>query len=162
MPQANFPFRKAVSDMDVDVPRGAGDAAYLAELREALPQILSAHRPDLVLYDAGVDVFSNDQLGYLQLSHAGIYQRDLYVLDACVAAGIPVAAVIGGGYDRDALALARRHGLVHRAACDAADRTRARPPFERPTHEAVLCALVVLAGEARRARAWGRLQAGSR
>ena len=112
----NFPFRKSPSDLDVDVPRGADDYAYLSLLREALPTALAAHRPDLVLYDAGVDIFAGDELGHLQVTHAGIYQRDLYVVDTCVAAGVPVACVIGGGYDRDARALARRHGLVHRAA----------------------------------------------
>lgn len=112
----NFPFRKARSDLDVDLPKGTGDAAYLSALRETLPRILSTHQPDLVLYDAGVDVYAGDQLGYLALSHAGIYQRDLYVIDECCRRRIPVACVIGGGYDRDPLALARRHGLVHRAA----------------------------------------------
>ena len=113
---ANFPFRKARSDWDIDVPRGAGDAEFLRLLEGALPVLLKQHRPELVLYDAGVDVFKGDQLGHLELSHAGLYKRDLYVIDTCVAAGIPTVCVIGGGYDCDARALARRHGLVHRAA----------------------------------------------
>ena len=111
---ANFPFRKQASDLDVDVPRGTGDRGYLQMLREHLPAVL-AWGPDLVLYDAGVDVYKGDQLGYLNVSHAGIYERDRYVIDSCVAAGVPIACVIGGGYDRDALALARRHALLHRA-----------------------------------------------
>ena len=113
---ANFPFRKTASDLDVDVERGTGDSAYLALLADALPRLLEEHRPQLVLYDAGVDVFERDQLGYLEVTHAGIWRRDSYVIDTCVAAGVPIACVIGGGYDRDARALARRHGLVHRAA----------------------------------------------
>lgn len=112
---SNFPFRKATSDLDVDVARGTGDKQYMALLRDALPALLTRHKPDLVLYDAGVDPFAGDQLGHLELSHAGLYQRDLFVIDTCVAAGIPTACVIGGGYDRDRLALARRHALVHRA-----------------------------------------------
>ena len=57
---ANFPFRKAASDLDVDVPRATDDEAYLSLLREALPAAIAAHRPDLVLYDAGVDVFTSN------------------------------------------------------------------------------------------------------
>ena len=92
---ANFPFRKCTSDLDIDMPRGTGDTEYLQTLREELPAVLSLHQPDLVLYDAGVDVHAVDDLGYLKLSHAGIYQRDLYVIDTCVSAGVPVACVIG-------------------------------------------------------------------
>nr|WP_308428138.1 hypothetical protein [Halomonas hamiltonii] len=73
---------------------------------------------DVVLYDAGVDVHHDDRLGYLSLSSDGLYARDRYVLDLCRHAAIPVAAVIGGGYDRDITALATRHALLHRAAAD--------------------------------------------
>ena len=46
-------------------------------------------------------------------------RRDLYVISECVRRGVPVACVIGGGYDKDRAALARRHTIVHRAARDA-------------------------------------------
>ena len=32
--QNNFPFRKVASDLDVDLPDGCGDAAYLAALEQ--------------------------------------------------------------------------------------------------------------------------------
>jgi hypothetical protein len=48
-----------------------------------------------------------------------LYARDYEVLSRCVAAGIPVAAVIGGGYDHNMDALAERHSLLHRAATAA-------------------------------------------
>ncbi|MDP3534365.1 histone deacetylase [Halomonas sp. M1] len=114
----NFPARKATSDLDVALPNGMGDDAYLAELASWLPGILAAYQPDAVLYDAGVDVHQDDRLGYLALSNQGLYARDHYVLSCCHDADIPVAAVIGGGYDRDILALAGRHAQLHRAAAD--------------------------------------------
>ena len=120
----NFPFRKCASDLDLDLPPGTGDAEYLARLRDALPTVLRRSAAQLVLYDAGVDVFRDDKLGWLQLSHAGIWQRDVAVLDACAAAGVPVATVIGGGYDRDLLALARRHAIVVKAAAHVWRRRR--------------------------------------
>jgi acetoin utilization deacetylase AcuC-like enzyme len=112
----NFPFRKSVSDLDIDLPPGTDDAAYLAKLADVLPRVLVAAQPDLVLFDAGVDVAAVDSLGYLQLSDQGIFDRDRFVLDACARAGLPVVTVIGGGYCTDLAELARRHAIVFRAA----------------------------------------------
>jgi acetoin utilization deacetylase AcuC-like enzyme len=115
---ANFPFRKQASDLDVELPVGMEDDAYLAVLAAHLPDLLSQQRPDLVLYDAGVDPHRDDLLGKLALSDAGLFRRDRTVIDTCLAAGAAVACVIGGGYARDIPALARRHSLVHRAATE--------------------------------------------
>jgi hypothetical protein len=52
------------------------------------------------------------------LPDAGLYRRDRYVLESCVARGIPTACVIGGGYDADVDRLARRHCIVHHAASE--------------------------------------------
>lgn len=117
--EANFPFRKQASDLDVGLPIGMEDDAYLAALAQYLPDLLAQVRPDLVFYDAGVDPHKDDLLGKLSLSEAGLYRRDQYVLSTCLQAGIPVACVIGGGYSQDIDALARRHSLVHRAASEA-------------------------------------------
>jgi acetoin utilization deacetylase AcuC-like enzyme len=116
--EANFPFRKQKSDLDVGLPAGADDAAYLKAVEMYLPAVLGAFRPDLVLYDAGVDPHEADGLGKLALTEAGLFRRDQMVLKMCLGAGYPVAAVVGGGYSRDLTALARRHCLVHRAASE--------------------------------------------
>ena len=57
--------------------------------------------------------------GWFPATDAGLYRRDLYVLETCLHWGAPVACVIGGGYSQDIDALARRHSLVHRAATEA-------------------------------------------
>lgn len=114
--EANFPFHKEQGDFDVALPAGVEDDAYLAVLVQWLPDLLTQVRPDLVLYDAGVDPHRDDALGKLALSDAGLLRRDRFVLESCVRRGIPVATVIGGGYSKDIDALARRHTLVHRAA----------------------------------------------
>ncbi len=116
----NFPLRKAASDLDVPLPAGCGDAAYEAALAPALVGVLDSFRPQLVLYDAGVDVWEGDALGGLALSHAGIYKRDSYVFRECAKRHVSVASVIGGGYDRDVAALGRRHSLMVRAAARVA------------------------------------------
>lgn len=117
--EANFPFRKQASDLDVGLPVGMEDDAYLAALAQRLPDLLTHVRPDLVLYDAGVDPHKDDLLGKLALTDAGLYRRDQYVLSTCLNWGAPIACVIGGGYSSDIDALARRHSLVHRAATEA-------------------------------------------
>ena len=79
-----------------------------------------------MLYDAGVDPHETDRLGRLSLSTSGLRRRDELVLRRCVERGIPVASVIGGGYDVDHDALARRHALVVYAAIDVWKHARVR------------------------------------
>ena len=114
--EANFPGRKQQSDLDVPLPIGLDDDGYLQILASHLPDLLSQVKPDLVLYDAGVDTHVGDRLGKLALSDRGIYRRERMVLSTCKAAGCPVASVIGGGYGKDMSALVYRHSLLHRAA----------------------------------------------
>ena len=112
----NFPFRKQNSDFDIALPDSTGTAVYLETLADMLPQLLDRFAPDLVLYDAGVDVHREDLLGRFELDDAGIEARDALVIAECRRRGVPVACVIGGGYDRDHLVLARRHSILHRVA----------------------------------------------
>jgi acetoin utilization deacetylase AcuC-like enzyme len=114
--EVNFPGTKQRSDLDVGLPEGMEDNAYLQVLDQHLPDLLRQVQPDLVLYDAGVDPHRGDRLGKLALTDTGLYQRDLQVLSTCIAQGYPVACVIGGGYCEDMTALVYRHSLLHRAA----------------------------------------------
>jgi acetoin utilization deacetylase AcuC-like enzyme len=114
---SNFPLRKQTSDHDLPLADDLDDDAYLAAVGRLLPELLEQVQPQLVLYNAGVDPHRDDRLGRLALSDTGLLLRDRMVLEACLRRGIPVATVIGGGYD--ALpALVRRHGLVFRASAE--------------------------------------------
>lgn len=97
----NYPFEKEVSDLDVALPDGAGDDAYLAALEQALGQMLSRFAPQLVIYLAGADPHEGDRLGRLKLSMAGLAARDRMVLDTAAARGLPVAIAMAGGYGRN-------------------------------------------------------------
>ena len=108
----NFPARKARSDMDVDIPKGADDDHYLTQVEQAFEKAVERSKPGFVFYDAGVDIYEHDPLGLLKVSFDGIRQRDRLILQLCKQKGLPVATVIGGGYDDDRQALARRHALV--------------------------------------------------
>lgn len=116
---SNFPLRKASSDCDLALADGLEDDAYIAAIGDLIPELLERVGPQLVLYNAGVDPHRHDRLGRLALSDQGLLRRDHLVLDACLRRGIPVATVIGGGYD-DLQRLVARHGLVFRAAAEQA------------------------------------------
>ena len=108
----NFPARKAISDLDVEVAKGAADDEYLAIVESTLDRALELSQPDIVLYDAGVDIYRDDPLGLLNISLEGIAHRDRLVLERCRHLNLPVATVIGGGYDNDRPALAQRHAIA--------------------------------------------------
>ncbi|EDL55109.1 Histone deacetylase/AcuC/AphA family protein [Vibrio mediterranei AK1] len=96
--EKNFPARKPLSDMDVPLSRGASDKEFLASFKQVVELAIRLHQPDLIIYDAGVDIHEDDELGYLQVTLNGVCQRDLWMLDYCRNKGIPVACVVGGGY----------------------------------------------------------------
>ncbi|WP_434685922.1 histone deacetylase family protein [Pseudanabaena minima] len=116
--QINFPSVKQFSDRDVPLREGMEDDEYLRTLANHLPDLLTEFKPDLVLYDAGVDPHIGDRLGKLALTDAGLYRRDMQVLSTCISQGFPVACVIGGGYCEDMRSLVYRHSLLHRAASE--------------------------------------------
>ncbi|MGV8843836.1 MAG: histone deacetylase [Pseudomonas sp.] len=117
--EQNFPAHKAQSDWDIPLPKGLGDADYLKVLEDALNYLLPLYQPDLVLYDAGVDVHRDDTLGLLNLSDQGLAMRDSAVIEHCLGRDIPLVGLIGGGYDKDRALLARRHAQLHFSAAEA-------------------------------------------
>jgi acetoin utilization deacetylase AcuC-like enzyme len=94
----NFPFRKAASDLDVELDDGTGDAAYLGTLRAALDVAFQRCDADLAIYLAGADPYVHDRYGRLALTKAGLAARDRLVIDALATRGIPVAVAMAGGY----------------------------------------------------------------
>ncbi|WP_214000260.1 histone deacetylase [Arsukibacterium sp.] len=118
--EKNFPARKINSDWDIGLAKQCSDTEYLETVSQSLECLLNWHQPELVLYDAGVDIHQQDELGLLDISTEAIYQRDLQVLTACRNRNIPVAAVIGGGYQRDVAALTQLHLQLFKAAFSVA------------------------------------------
>lgn len=94
----NFPFRKEVSHLDVALPDGTGDQAYLAALDQALATMSRRFDPQFVIYLAGADPFEGDRLGRLKLTRAGLAARDARVFDFCRRRGLPLAITMAGGY----------------------------------------------------------------
>lgn len=116
--EKNYPTDKVPGDLDVGLPDGLGDADYLDALRLHMPRLLDAVQPDLVFYNAGVDPHRDDRLGRLALGDEGLAARDRHVVGEAWRRGIPLVAVIGGGYATDIEALAGRHALVFEAMAE--------------------------------------------
>ena len=113
---SNFPYEKKQGWMDISLPSSVGDNQYLETLKQTLKSIQDKITPDIVLYDAGVDIFLKDKLGNLEVSLDGIRQRDYMVLDHYRKKNIPVATVIGGGYSKNYQELASRHSIIFETA----------------------------------------------
>jgi len=107
--EKNFPARKARSTLDVGLPDGVDDDGYLAALDATLRPFLDEHRPDIILYQAGVDPFAEDRLGRLSLTREGLVARENLIADLALARGLPLASTVGGGYGDDVMAIAERH-----------------------------------------------------
>jgi acetoin utilization deacetylase AcuC-like enzyme len=112
--ESNFPVRKARSTLDIGLPDRTGDDAYLDALAAHLPPLAHQAKPDLILYQAGVDPHVDDKLGRLALTDAGLTERDRLVGALARSMGVPIASVLGGGYGADPAAVAARHANVMR------------------------------------------------
>lgn len=97
----NFPFHKETSSLDIALPDGAGDAAYLDALQVGLQHSLENAHAGLVIYLAGADPYSGDRLGRLALSKKGLAERDRMVFSCVQQAGLPIAVVMAGGYGKN-------------------------------------------------------------
>jgi len=118
----NHPARKERGTLDVALADGCDDHGYLEALDRHLPAALERHRPDLVLYQAGVDALAEDRLGRLALTGAGLAARDARVFEGCERLGVPVVVTLGGGYARPIEASIEAHLDVWRATRAARDR----------------------------------------
>jgi acetoin utilization deacetylase AcuC-like enzyme len=96
----NYPLFKTNSTLDIELPDGIQDDAYLESLARHLPSVF-AHEPEVVFYLAGADPFAGDKLGRLALSIDGLRERDAYVLRECYERDLPVVTVMSGGYGKD-------------------------------------------------------------
>ncbi len=97
--QDNYPQVKPPGSIDIGLPRGTDDEAYLRALDPMVERVV-ARMPDLVVYVAGADPYVDDQLGRLALTREGLRRRDRLVFQALAATGVPVVVVLAGGYAR--------------------------------------------------------------
>lgn len=114
--ERNYPLRKEQSDLDIGLPDGMTDQAYLNILRETLPRIADRFQPDFVFYQSGVDILESDKLGRLSISRDGCRARDRFVFEFCRQQRLPVAVSMGGGYSPRIADIVEAHANTFRMA----------------------------------------------
>lgn len=105
----NFPYQKQTSDYDLGLAKHTTDEAYLSQLNTWLTLIILTEQPDIILYNAGADIYQQDELGLMDVSLNGVFERDLQVMTLCKQHDIPLMTVSGGGYQRNVSALVEAH-----------------------------------------------------
>ncbi len=108
-----YPERKERSSLDVELNAGTRDAEYYDRLRRSLKTVFD-FKPDLIIYQAGVDVWEKDKLGGLKLTERGILDRDTAVWETCLLHRVPVVVTLGGGYGPTPEDTARLHARTMR------------------------------------------------
>jgi acetoin utilization deacetylase AcuC-like enzyme len=112
----NYPFHKEKSDLDVPLPDGITDDAYLNILSQHLNKLLEEIKPDFAFYLSGVDILETDKFGKLKVTMQGCKQRDEFVFQSLHKRKIPCAVSMGGGYSPDFRTIVEAHCQTFRSA----------------------------------------------
>ena len=112
--KSNYPAKKSISDLDVELEDNLEDKEYLKTLKFYLNE-LNEENFDYVFYIAGVDIHHNDRLGKLKISDEGIKERDELVTENFFSKGIPLCGVLGGGYNKNFDKLVELHSFLHQS-----------------------------------------------
>ena len=115
--KSNYPAKKSISDLDVELEDNVEDLEYTNSLKGCLDQ-LNKEKFDFVFYIAGVDVHFNDRLGKLKISDEGIKSRDEIVIENFFSKNIPLCGVLGGGYNKDFNKLVELHSYLHQSCAE--------------------------------------------
>ena len=92
--KSNYPAKKSISDLDVELEDNMEDKKYLSLLKDNLKQFDDKNF-DFVFYIAGVDIHFNDRLGKLKVSDEGVRSRDEIVIENFFSKNIPLCGVLG-------------------------------------------------------------------
>lgn len=98
--ERNYPRVKTQSDLDVALPDGVEDEAYLPALDRALEEAWERAAPEFVFYLAGADPFVGDKYGRMALTKQGLAERDRRVFERCSREGVRLVTMMAGGYAR--------------------------------------------------------------
>ena len=114
--KTNYPFKKEISDLDIELENDTNDNTYLSILIETLPKLIEKHKPDFIFYLAGVDFLETDKLGKLSCTIDGCKKRDEIVFAICKKLEIPVQVSMGGGYSPEIKTIIEAHANTFRVA----------------------------------------------
>ncbi|CAM4086506.1 histone deacetylase [Flavobacterium antarcticum] len=116
--KTNYPFKKEISDLDIALPDGTADDAYLKIISAFVPKLIEQEKPDFIFYLSGVDILETDKLGKLSCSVDGCKKRDEIVFSNCKKFEIPFQVSMGGGYSPEIKTIIDAHANTYRAASE--------------------------------------------
>ena len=90
--------------MNLAVPGGSGDATWLPLIEHVVVPAARQFAPQLILVSAGFDAHRDDPLATCRLTEESFAAMARWVVSLGLDLGVPVGAVLEGGYDLDALA----------------------------------------------------------
>ena len=90
--------------INLPVPAGAGEGLWLSLVEHVILPAAREFRPDLVLVSAGFDAHRQDPIANCLLDTESFAHLARHVRALAGELGVPVGAVLEGGYDLDALA----------------------------------------------------------
>lgn len=112
----NYPLRKEVSNLDVELPDGIKDDSYIYLLEKSLDDITKDFSPDFIFFQSGVDIIHTDKLGRLGVTIQGCKRRDEIVFSFAKQNKIPIVASMGGGYSPEIKHIIEAHANTFRTA----------------------------------------------
>jgi len=90
--------------INLPVPAGSEEDVWLSLLEHIVIPAAAEFEPQLVLISAGFDAHRDDPLAECRLEASAFAQMACHIRDAAKSWGVPVGAVLEGGYDLAALA----------------------------------------------------------
>ncbi len=88
-------------DYKFAVQSGVQDDDYLKIITKNLPEILKKEKPDLIIYNAGTDIYKNDSLGKFKITKEGIIKRDEIIFKEAIKNNIKILMLLSGGYSKE-------------------------------------------------------------
>ena len=117
----NYPFKKEISDLDVELNDGVKDDEYLKTLEHTIKKLDATLNPDLIFYISGVDILSTDKLGRLNVSREGCKKRDEIVYEFAQKNNIPIVTSMGGGYSEKIYDIVEAHCNTYKCMLQLTD-----------------------------------------
>jgi acetoin utilization deacetylase AcuC-like enzyme len=90
--------------LNMPVPYGSGDREFCSLVDDVVVPRARSYEPQLVLLSAGYDAHRDDPLAGCEMTEAGYARMTESIRSLCDHLGVPVGAILEGGYDVDALA----------------------------------------------------------
>ena len=117
----NYPFKKEISDLDVELDDGVKDVEYLKTLEHTIKKLDSTLKPNLIFYISGVDILSTDKLGRLKVSREGCKKRDEMIYEFAQKKNIPIVTSMGGGYSEKIYDIVEAHCNTYKCMLQLTD-----------------------------------------